>query len=271
VKEPVYDIYIMVISGTVVLFIVLCFLVSFFMSYRNRQTRYEMEVKAMKEQYDQEILRTQLEIKEQTLKNISEEIHDNVGQVLSLAILNLSAIELADREKAALKIERITDLVKKGVSDLRDLSKALDPDNITNVGLAAIIRFELDMLEKTGVYRTTFSVVGREEKLAAAREIVVYRIVQESLNNIMKHARGTEVEIRLAYTDEQLVISIADNGKGFEASMLETNDVHQIGAGIRNMKNRAILIGGMLEVKSVPLKGTQVAVTIPFVTKGIQY
>jgi len=261
----------MIISGTVVLIIVLCFLISFFISYKSRQEKHQMEVQAMKEKYDQEMLRTQLEIKEQTLKNISEEIHDNVGQILSLAILNLSAIELKDTEKAALKIESVTNLVKKSVSDLRDLSKALDPDNISNVGLASIIRFELEMLEKTGMYRTTFRVSGTEQRLTSAREIVIYRIVQESLNNIMKHAGASEVEVKLAFSDDRLVIGIRDDGKGFDPSLLDKGNVRQNGAGIRNMKNRALLIGAVLEVKSVPLKGTHILMTIPFVNGNIYY
>lgn len=261
----------MIISGTVVLIIVLCFLISFFISYKSRQEKHQMEVQAMKEKYDQEMLRTQLEIKEQTLKNISEEIHDNVGQILSLAILNLSAIELADTEKAALKIESVTNLVKKSVSDLRDLSKALDPDNISNVGLASIIRFELEMLEKTGMYRTTYRVSGTEHRFHSAREIVIYRIVQESLNNIMKHAGASEVEVKLIFSDDRLVIGIRDDGKGFDLSRLDKGNVRQNGAGIRNMKNRALLIGAELEVKSVPLKGTQIQMAIPFVARDIYY
>jgi two-component system NarL family sensor kinase len=124
--ETNYDIYVMIIGVTVVLLILICFIVSFLFIYKNRQVRHQMEVKGIQEKYNQEILKTQLEIKEQTLKNISEEIHDNVGQVLSLAVVNLSAIDFNDVSKAESRVESISVLVKKAVSDLRNLSKTLD-------------------------------------------------------------------------------------------------------------------------------------------------
>jgi len=258
------DIYIMIISVTVVLLILLVFIVSFLFIYKNRQTRHQVEIKSVKEKYNQEILKTQLEIKEQTLKNISEEIHDNVGQVLSLVVLNLSAIELNDTVKAANKIENITKLVEKVVADLRNLSKTLDSENIANVGLASIIKFEMELLEKTGVYRTSFKVSGEEKKLNGEKEIILYRIIQESLNNIIKHARATFIRIILSFSDSQLNIEIADDGKGFDE--LSTNEKNiNTGAGIKNMKRRANLIGASFDIKSVPSTGTIISMIIPYV------
>src|SRR5580698_3870833 len=98
------DIVIIIISATVVLFILLTFIIVFIFMYKSRQARNELEIKGIEEKYNQEILKTQLEIQEQTLKNISEEIHDNMGQVLSLVVLNLSAIEFTDLELDASRI-----------------------------------------------------------------------------------------------------------------------------------------------------------------------
>lgn len=269
-KSNSSDIYIMTITAIIVLVILLCFIISFLFIYKGRQARHQSEMKKAKERYEEEILRTQLEIKEQTLKNISEEIHDNVGQILSLAILNLSAIELNNNERAAAKIEHITNLVEKAVRDLRGLSKTLDADNIANVGLASIIRFELELLQNTGLYETSFNVSGIEKKLLPSREIVIYRIVQESINNLIKHARATTVEINMAFSDEQLLIEIADNGKGFDTSKMLQDDIHKNGAGIKNMTNRAKLIDALLSIKSVISVGTKVTMTIPFIEERKQ-
>jgi len=266
-----HDIFFMIIGGTIVLVLLLCFIVSFLFVYKARQERHKREMQEIKKQYDQEILKTELEIKEQTLKNISEEIHDNVGQVLSLAVLNLSALEFKDANKASQKVDNITRLVEKAVADLRNLSKTMDASNIAQVGLAAIIQFELEMLEKTGMYKTAFNLLGTEKRLTGSREIVIYRIVQESLNNVMKHAEATSVEVALVFSDACLVIDVADNGRGFNMAHTNKGTMSGNGAGLKNMTSRAALIGGELTIKSVPSYGTRIILTVPYTADAIHH
>ena len=223
-----------------------------------------VEMETVKEKYNQEILKSQLEIKEQTMKYISEEIHDNVGQVLSLVVLNLSGINLQDTAKAAAKIESITNLVEKAVADLRNLSKTLDGENIASLGLTAIIRFELDLLEKTGVYRTALKITGEEKRLEGSKELVLYRIIQEVLNNIIKHAKATVINIQVDYSDAQVEIGVADNGIGFDMGDKEKEVIYVGGAGLKNMEKRTKLIGGIFNIKSIASAGTTVSITIPF-------
>jgi signal transduction histidine kinase len=257
------DIFIMIMSVTAVLLILVIFIVSFLFMYRNRQIKYKIEMESAEEKYNQEILKTQLEIKEQTLKNISEEIHDNLGQVLSLVVLTLSAIELSDTVKAAIKIENTTKLVEKAVADLRNLSKTMDADNIATIGLIAIIQFELELIEKTGVYKTSLHVSGEEKRLNAQRELIVYRIVQESLNNVIKHAKASSITITVCFTKIELSIEITDDGIGFNSAATNTKDIYHSGAGIKNMKKRVGLIGGTFDIKSVSSAGTTTYLTVP--------
>ena len=260
-----YDIYIMIISVTVVLLILLVFIVSFLFIYRSRQMKNRVEMETVKEKYNQEILKSQLEIKEQTMKYISEEIHDNVGQILSLVVLNLSGIDLHDPVKAAAKIETTTNLVEKAVADLRNLSKTLDAENIASLGLTAIIRFELDLLEKTGAYRTALKINGDEKRLEGAKELVLYRIIQEALNNIIKHAKASVINIQVDYSDTQIEIRLLDNGTGFDMVGKEKESIYLNGAGLKNMEKRTRLIGGIFNIKSVASSGTTVSITIPFI------
>ena len=263
------DIFIMMISGTIVLLIMLCFIISFLFIYKSRQARNNFEMAGVKQHYDNEILKTQLEIKEQTLKNISEEIHDNMGQVLSLVVLNLSSVELENPGAALTKIETSTNLVRKVVADLRNLSKSLDSDNIAGTGLIPLVRFELDMLEKTGLYHTSFQQEGTARRLLLSHEIIVYRIIQESLNNIIKHAGATAIAILMLFRDDQLRMVISDNGKGFAhdpmgfATGIASDDPGRNGAGLRNMKNRARLMAATLDIHSLPDQGTTITMTIP--------
>ena len=233
------DIFVMIISVTIVLLLLVIFIISFLFIYKNRQMRHHLELESVKEKYSREILTTQLEIKEQTLKNISEEIHDNLGQVLSLAVLNLSAIELHDAALAAKKIEDVTRLVEKVVGDLRNLSKTLDAENITRLELGTIIKAELEQLERTGLYQTNFKTSGEEKKIDNQRKIVLYRIIQESLTNIIKHARAKRVTVILDFTDSHVYLEIHDNGRGFDAAEKGAATIYKNGAGLNNMKKKS--------------------------------
>lgn len=268
-KEDSSDIIIMIVSGTAVLLILLAFIISFSFLYKNRQVKYQREMESVIQHYNQEILKTQLEIREQTLKYIAEEIHDNVGQVLSLAVLNLSAIELSDTTRAHQRIERITGLVEKSVADLRNLSKAMDYENINQLGLAAAIAFELEMLEKTGMYKTSFVLSGQETKLTGSREIVIYRIIQESINNVIKHAKATTVNICLKYSPASLILQVIDNGTGINHSEPVPHEMQKTGSGIRNMKNRAEMIGALLTVQSEQGKGTCIHLNVPLTVNSL--
>lgn len=258
------DILWMIVSVTAVLFIMVIFIVSFLLIYRNRQLKHQAELASVKERFNQEILKTQLEIKEQTLKNISEEIHDNVGQVLSLAVLSLSALELNEPDKAAIKIENITRHVEKAVSDLRNLSKTLDAENIASMGLTTVVRFEMELVEKTGLYHTSFNVLGEEKRLDPDKEIILYRIIQESLNNIIKHAGATHIRITLNFSYTHLDIEISDDGKGFDLAHGTERDIYKNGAGIKNMSRRAKLIGASFDIQSAASSGTTVVINIPY-------
>lgn len=257
------DIYVMIITVTAVLLILLIFIVSFLFIYKNRQVKHLLEIESMKKRYTQEILKSELEIKEQTLKKISEEIHDNVGQVLSLAVLNLSAIEPSDTAKTSVKVEKTTKLVEKAISDLRHLSKTLDAENITSLGLTAIIKSELDLLEKTGMYHTALNVSGEERRLNGHEELILYRIIQESLNNIIKHARAKRIAVSLAFLPQKINIDISDNGVGFSDIPGMKNNIYETGAGLKNMKKRAGLIGADFSISSKAGSGTNINISLP--------
>ncbi|MEP7264237.1 MAG: sensor histidine kinase [Bacteroidota bacterium] len=256
------DIYIMIITVTVVLLLLLIFIVSFLFIYRSRQVRHLLEIESVREKYMQEILKTELEIKEQTMKNISEEIHDNVGQILSLVVLNLSQIDPNDSD-AAVKIERGTRLVQKAIGDLRNLSKTLNSDNIASLGLMAIIKSELEMLEKTGRYKTALTLSGEEKRVDGNKELVLYRIIQESLNNIIKHARAQCINVFLGFDNNKLLLEISDDGTGFDINNIETKSIYKNGSGINNMKKRAGLIGLSFSIKSTSAEGTTISMTMP--------
>jgi signal transduction histidine kinase len=243
----------------ILLFIVMVivFVISFIIMFQKRQSKYLLEKQLLQAQYEQELLRTQLDIQERTLKNISEEIHDNIGQALSLAKLNLSTVKDLQEQKFA----DARYLLAKAITDLRTLGRSLHGEKIAETGLAAAIENELTLLRNSGRFTTRFSVTGEPVSTPPQTEMVLFRIVQEALHNAIKHSTGNGVEVALDYTPGRLQLRIADDGMGFDPAALQST---QAGIGLKSMKNRAALAGASLSIHSQPGSGTEVALELPF-------
>jgi two-component system NarL family sensor kinase len=254
--KDVNDITLVITIGSVLLTIIATFIVAFFLTYRSRQQKHAKEKELLYSNFQQELLRTQLEIQEQTLKNISQEIHDNIGQTLSLAKLNLNTIDL-QKENAEGKIVHSKELVSKAIHDLRNLSRSLNTDSILSSGLVKAIETELAIIEQAGSFKTEFNTAGPVAGIDPKKELILFRIVQEAINNILKHSGASRILVSLVFTGEALKIEISDDGNGFGASAATTE-----GQGLRNMKSRAELIGGTFHIQTNPV-GTTITVTLP--------
>lgn len=252
------EIYYMIISGGCLMIALGILIVIAFMRYHNKTILHIREKEQLGNAFQKEILRTQLEIQEQTFKTISQEIHDNIGQMLSLAKLNLNTLDFNQNEKAIEKINDAKELVGKAIQDLRDLSKTLNTETIATVGLMRAIEMELHMLQKTGMVQTHLELRGVLVKLDAQKELVLFRIVQEALHNIIKHANAAAITVTAAYIDKQLLLTIADDGCGFDSSMQNI-----YGSGLRNMQSRARLMNAHMGITSRPGSGTQIHISLP--------
>ncbi|MEQ1677155.1 MAG: ATP-binding protein, partial [Chitinophagaceae bacterium] len=189
---------------------------------------------------------------------------DNVGQVLSLAKLNLNTMDIAKTEKLQGKIDDTLSQVSKAINDLRDLSKSFNTDNITAIGLVRAIEYELDMIRKTDSLKAEFTITGSAKKLEPQKELILFRIVQEALHNIIKHAGAQTVQVLATYTGAGLELQVSDDGKGFDLSPLNHEGDTGFGLGIRNMHNRAKLIGAAFTMSSTAGAGTVVKINVPF-------
>lgn len=250
--------------GATTLFIVLFILFVFFYSrVMERQNKLLLQEQELKNQYEETILRTQLEIQEQTLKTISEEIHDNIGQALSLAKLKLNTLKYDQPDLLVEKINDSRDLVSKAIRDLRDLSRSLNTDSIASMGLVRAIEQELELFRKSG-FQTTLYTEGEIKKMPPQQELILFRIVQESLNNIIKHAEAKTIKVTALYTDRELDLQVEDDGKGAAPEQLDMEGNSFKSLGLRNMHNRARMIGGTFTIHSVPGNGTIIKLIIPF-------
>jgi signal transduction histidine kinase len=225
--------------------------------YQSRIKERLMEKAALKTAYDQEILKSQIEVQNQTLQHIGQELHDNIGQLLSVAKINLNILEESDNEELEF-IKQTNEIITQSISDLRALTKSLDGDFVKDFGLEESISHELQRIRKTRRFQTEISVLGDKRKLGYEREIVLFRIVQEVLNNALKHSKAKNLTIVLHYFPESFTLNIHDNGKGFDLENVSQKGLSQTGAGLRNMQRRMEMIGGKCSISSEIGKGTEV-------------
>src|SRR5215203_7154622 len=193
------DIIIAIISGVILFLMLISFIVSFVIINKRKKQALLLEKYQLISFHEQTLLQTQLEIQEQTLKNISQEIHDNIGQALSLAKLNLNTIPATNDEVLQQKILNSKELVSKAIVDLRDLSRSLDTDYVQEMGLQRAIEYELEMIKKTGTVETSMIVEGSLFRLEKQKELILFRIVQETFNNILKHAGAKNINVNINY------------------------------------------------------------------------
>jgi signal transduction histidine kinase len=238
------------------------FIVTILYLYRKKQLTYFKTIEELKLDYEKSLLHTQLEIQEQTLQHISREIHDNISLSLTLAKLNLNTFDWDCLGKAKSQINCSLQQVSKAITDLSYLSKGLNSELIANQGLIEVLKNEIDRLKELNLFALNYTITGTAVFMDSQKELVIFRIIQEAFNNIIKHAKATIVKLSLHYDIEELKILITDNGKGFHnETIAETN---KSSAGLNNMNKRAKVLNGKTIIQSTPLAGTSVYITIPY-------
>jgi len=262
-QEDYSQVITLLISTTILIFLLAGIVISFFLYFKSRKIKHQIEINEIQSQFNQTLLQSQLEIQEQTLHNISQEIHDNIGQVLSLTKLNLSTMDINDPHQLQQKVDDSKKLIGKVIQDLRDLSKSLNTDYVSNMGLLQAIEYELDMIRKSGAYQAILLINGLPFKAEPQKELIIFRIVQEVINNIIKHAQATEILVTANYHPANLNLTITDNGAGFDLTPLNLSENGKFGLGLRNMHKRAQLIGATFSITSTIGAGTAVSITLP--------
>src|ERR1043165_9187214 len=207
-----------IVGGIIILTALVVLVILLLFAYQKRYYRHLREKEQLQAQFSQELLHAQLEIQEQTLKNIAQEIHDNIGQVLSLAKLNLFTMDIAKQTDLVEKISNSKELVSKAIQDLRDLSRSLNADSIIDMGLVKAIGHELELIHKTELCSTHLDVQGELPKLDEKKELILFRIVQESLHNIIKHASAKNINVTIKNSVDLFELILTDDGKGFDVT-----------------------------------------------------
>ena len=247
---------------TIFILVMIAFIIIILFFIQKKQKGFVIDIMAIKANYERELYKTRLEIQEQTFQEIAREIHDNVGQILSLAKLGLSTLDFDRKDEAKESIVEISDILEKALDDLRHMSRTLNAEVIKNGGLRKSIEMQVGYIQRGGKFNIHFHISGEYVMLDETKEVILFRIVQEAVNNIIRHSTATDICISLHYSNDLLKLHVQDNGKGFSLSE-QISGSNQI-SGIYNMQQRAKMINSEFQLDSKIGNGTSIIVNTPY-------
>jgi signal transduction histidine kinase len=243
------------------------------------EKRHSIELAAANQRLEQEIAereRAEREIRhlsrklmtgiEDAQKNLAQDLHDEFGQTLAALHMGVESLwksmpeEMVDQKRS---IAELIDLIEQLGDKIRSISSDLRPDLLDDLGLVPTIEWYLkEFSERNPGIRTDFQAVGMKKRFPLELELVLYRIFQESLNNVVKHARAGHVGVRLTNSYPKVILLVQDDGVGFSPNQ------RSAGIGLIGMRERAVSMDGALDIRSLPDKGTTVRVEIPVLKEG---
>ena len=248
------------IFGSLLFTLFAFFVILYIIVQKRKQVRHILEKQEMQHKFSSELLQSQLEVQEQVSQKLSEEIHDNIGQVLSFAKLNMHNIVTKTEDKNVVRYaSQSKELLTRAIADLRTISHTLNGSYILKSGLLASIEKELTYVKSAKEINCIFNSQGEEYQLGADKELLIFRMVQESISNAIKHADPEQIAVMVSFGENNFSIDITDDGSGFD----DTVENKDAGIGLSNMHNRAKLLGGSLDVRSTRNTGTTIHLNIP--------
>ncbi len=234
-----------------------------FALYKRKQS--VLETKMQTAILEQQNLATKavLTAEEKERKRIAGDLHDGVGQMMSAVKMNLSSLasklQISNEQDVAL-LEKTLALVDESCKEVRSVSHNMMPNALLKSGLSSAVKSFLDKLDHKKL-KVNLHTEGLENRLSDNVEIILYRVIQETVNNVIKHANANQLDISLIKDKDGISCTIEDNGIGFNSASVSLNE----GIGIKNIKARITYLQGSVEWDSSANKGTLVAVHVPLV------
>ncbi|GGM76608.1 two-component sensor histidine kinase [Dyadobacter beijingensis] len=232
--------------------------------YRNiafRRRVAEQEVLQLQQEKQLVATNSILKGQEEERTRVARDLHDGLGGLLSGIKLTLNSVKgnVILPEESAMTFTRALTQLDGAISEMRRVAHSMMPESLVRFGLIDALSDFCDGISTSGRLKVTMQAFGFDDKrLDSQVEVVLYRIIQELLNNVLKYADASEAQVQLTWVENNVSVTVEDNGKGFDVKNLEQNK----GAGLRNVQARVDYLNGTLDIQSKPGEGTSVLVEI---------
>jgi len=232
----------------------------------------ELQQERLHESQQRELLRGELfrlvvAAQESERQRIARDLHDETGQALTAIGMGLRGLsgKLTPRNKEAMgTLHKLEGLTADSLQELERLISDLRPSHLDDLGLSATLRWCTNRIQDDTSIAIRVDISGEEPELDDAMKITIFRIIQEALNNIVKHSQASHVNIHLQYEEKNVRINVRDNGIGFDLDHVKMEHSHRASLGLVGMEERAALLDGKVSIQSRPGYGTEVEALIPY-------
>ncbi len=249
VQLLVFTISLVFLTLLIVLFVV-------FVHFQKKKTAFLMEKMEAELHFQNELVQTQIEIKDQTLSEISKELHDNIGQILSVAIMQVNMYSKDVNKISTNEMDDLKGVLAKSLDEIRILSKIINRENFANLNFEEAISLDLERIRKLKKIQCDFEIVGDIPEINKEHELIIYRIFQEAIHNVLRHSHSEIITLKMESTNNTMTIKLIDQGVGFDVKLASG------GLGLHNMKLRANLIGATISIDSSS-KGSEIELKYP--------
>ena len=204
------------------------------------------------------------EVQEEERRRLARDLHDDVGQALTALKIQLESLARSGGELAARsRVDEIVDTVQHTLERVRQLSLSLRPPQLDDLGLAAALRSHLDRQARVAGLQAHFEMADAPQEVPPDTETACFRVAQEAINNVLRHARARNLWVRLFTAGGKLAISVRDDGRGFDIESVRERSAGGGSLGLLGMEERMALAGGSFELRSAPGQGTILMATFP--------
>jgi signal transduction histidine kinase len=233
------------------------------LAYRNiiiRKRIADKEVQQLQQEKQLVATNSILKGQEEERTRVARDLHDGLGGLLSGIKLTLNSVKgnVILPEESAMTFTRAITQLDGAISEMRRVAHSMMPETLVRFGLIDALNDFCEGISTSGQLKVVMQDFGFDKRLDSSVEIVLYRVVQELLNNVLKYAEATEAHVQLTWVENNVSLTVEDNGKGFDVSKLDQNK----GAGMRNVQARVDYLNGKLDIQSKPDEGTSVLVEI---------
>lgn len=233
-------------------------LVVFFVVYQRRIFAQERAREEKEKAHQKELLAAAVEVQESERRRIAGDLHDDIGSLLSATRLYLRQLTPGGEEEKITEIkEQALSILDEMIQNARRITHDLMPPTLEKFGFQAAAEDTCERINRSGGITVNF-ISDYDTRLDARREVALYRVLQELLNNTLKHAKARTIDVRIGCNHNVFTFFYADDGKGFDPA-----SVASAGLGLRNIESRTSLIGGALDYVTAPGDGLAVTVSLP--------
>ncbi|MGZ5192940.1 MAG: sensor histidine kinase [Kaistella sp.] len=250
------EVDILIIISTIIILFVVLMMVLIYMFYVRKKGELLLSQKEKDIRFQQELTLAQIEMREVTLTYIGQELHDDIGQKLSVSKLMLNQIISQSTESVKTNLNEINELLGETIQDIRNMSKTFITDQVEHFGLIDSLEIEMNRISRLKLIDIELRSNKHDIDINPKDGVIIFRIIQESVNNTLKHSQAKNLNIEVEDGPKTLKIIIKDNGVGI------INDSGH-GSGLNNMKKRALMMNAQLEITSQKNIGTVLKLIYP--------